>query len=333
VGSRPLPPLVRTGQRATWEVQLSPYDLIAAALTASDVEVADWHVTVAREVFVELRKELDELRRRANLLKDPPTLAALANPGFELPVQGELLPGWEYARAEGTSVQLDAQQSHSGQNALHVRSNGAVVWVRSNSFLVPRTGRLSVWVWLKIDRVEEQPPLRLAVEGRLNGQTYYRPAEVGAKVGHSNPPPLTQAWAPYLLRIDNLPTSGLTDLRIAFDLMGKGEVWIDDVQVFDLWFDKTERNELLKQIALANFYLGKGELVQCARILDGYWSEFLRRNMTVEQNQLANVPRLDKPDQAPPPAPEGTAKEKPKASTSWLQRIKPKSPKVPGVFR
>lgn len=333
LGNRPLPAPTLRGNQGTWEVQLQPYDLVGASL-AANVEVTDWRLSVGREVFVEIRKSLDDLRKRANLLKDPPTLPALANPGFELPQQGDLLPGWEYAHNEGTAVELDAQQSHSGQSSLHVRSHQAVVWVRSNPFPVPKTGRLSVWVWLKIEAADEQPPLRLAIEGRLNGQTYYRPAEVGAKIGKDNPPPLTKNWAPYLLRIDNLPTTGLTDLRVAFDLMGRGEVWIDDVQIFDLWFEKTERNELLKLIALADFYLGKGELAQCTRILDGYWPEYIRRHVPLTQIQLVDAPlREEAADQAKPPGPETSSKDKPKASTSWLQRIVPKPPKVPNVFR
>lgn len=333
LSSRKLPPPVQRGNQATWEVSLAPYDLVGATLDVPEAAVADWRATVSRDVFVELRKGLDDLRRRANLLREPQPMAVLANPGFEQAASGDLLPGWDYARQDSTSVRLDRQQSHAGTQSLHVRSGGPVVWVRSHPFPVPKTGRLSVWVWLKIDQPDEQPPLRLAIEGRLNGQTYYRPAEVGAGSGAGGPPPLTGTWAPYLLRIDNLPTSGLTDLRVAFDLMGRGEVWIDDVQVFDLWFDKTERNELLKQIALANFHLGKGDAAQCARILEGYWPEFLRRHVLVDATQLADAPRDDSPTPTAAPGPVTESGEEPKASTSWLQRLMPKPPKMPNFFR
>ena len=79
--------------------------------------------------------------------------------------------------------------------------------MRSNSFPAPATGRLSVWVWLRIDDPAKQPPLQLAVEGRLDGQPYYRPARVGASDERLDepPPPLATTWAPYLVRIDDLP--------------------------------------------------------------------------------------------------------------------------------
>jgi hypothetical protein len=201
-----------------------------------------------------------------------------------------------------------------------------VVWVRSNPFSSPKTGRLAVWVWLKIPDPGTQPPLRLAVEGRLNGETYYRPAEVGAKVGRATPPPLTNTWAPYLLRIDNLPTE-VTDLRVAFDLMGQGEVWVDDVQVFDLWFDTTERNELLKRWAVANLKLGEGAVSQCDHILNGYWPEFLRRHVVVEEPRFAATTTptgTGAPVTPEPDTEQGEPDEQP-TSTSWLDRLKPKS--------
>jgi len=126
-----------------------------------------------------------------------------------------------------------------------------------------------------------------------------------------------------------LPARGLTDLRVAIDLMGPGEVWIDDVQVFDLWFDKNERNELLKKIALASFYLGQGEVVECDQVLRGYWPEFLRRYVSIDETQLAELAKADrsKPDAAPPAGDESDA------SPSWLKKMVPKPPKLPTWFR
>jgi hypothetical protein len=115
-------------------------------------------------------------------------------------------------------------------------------------------------------------------------------------------------------------------LRVAIDLMGPGEVWIDDVQVFDLWFDKNERTELLKKIALASFYLGKGEVVECDQVLRGYWPEFLRRYVPIDETQLAELDR-SKPD-AEPPVPDESD-----ASPSWLKKMVPKPPKLPTWFR
>ena len=301
LGNRACPPPVAQEKTQAWTVALQPYDLAAAMVTAANVQILDWQADIGRDVLVDLRAGIDDLRKRTNQLRDPRPLGVLGNPDFEISSQGDLLPGWDCSRTSGIAARIVAGQGRNSNNALQLRSDSPVAWVRSNSFPAPATGRLSVWVWLRIDDPAKQPPLQLAVEGRLEGQPYYRPARVGAgddRLGEP-PPPLTTTWAPYLVRIDDLPARGLTDLRVAIDLMGPGEVWIDDVQVFGLWFDKNERNELLKKIALASFYLGQGEVVECDQVLRGYWPEFLRRYVPIDDTQLAELDR-SKPAAASP---------------------------------
>jgi hypothetical protein len=333
LGNRVCSPPVTQEKTQVWTVALRPYDLAAAVVAAADVRIVDWQAEVNRDVASDLRAGIDDLRRRANQLRDPRPLAVLGNPDFELASQGDLLPGWDGSRAAGIGAQVVAGQGRNSKNALHLRSDSPVAWVRSNSFSAPATGRLSLWVWLRIDDPARQPPLQLAIEGRLDGQTYYRPARVGAgddRLGPP-PPPLTTEWAPYLVRIDDLPTRGLTDLRVAIDLMGPGQVWIDDVQVFDLWFDKNERNELLKKIALANFYLGNGELAQCDLVLRGYWPEFLRRYVPIDEASAAELAEAGRnaPNTATAPAVADESADSP----SWLKRMVPKPPKLPTWFR
>lgn len=337
LGRRSLPPLAPDDDSMVWKVQLEPFDLIAASFAQTQLTVTDWNVQVSREAFVQLRKELDDVRQRAHALPEVKPLPSPENPSFELPTATTALPGWYSAQGDGITVRLDPNEHHTGGNSLAVESTGPITWVRSNPFPAPETGRLSVWVWMKIADEKTQPPLRLAIEGRLNDRTYYRPAEVGAKVGNSTPPPLTTAWAPYLLRIDDLPPTGLTDLRIAIDLMGKGKVWIDDVQVFDLWFDQNERTELLKAIGMADLSLGKGEVGKCERFLNGYWPEFLRRYVPLSEPQVAANPAVapSQPDvnSSPTSGDRTTVTDEAEASTSWLDRIVPSTPKLPRFFR
>src|SRR6185369_868135 len=104
---------------------------------------------------------------------------------------------------------------------------------------VPTTGRISVVANLRVADPLRQPRLRLAVEGKLDGQPYYRWSNVGlSEEGKPLKVQLQSEWNSYRFPLTDLPLSGLTDLRIGFDLMDEGEVWIDDIQVFDLWFDE-----------------------------------------------------------------------------------------------
>jgi hypothetical protein len=329
------PALARGVQKTRrWAFSLAPWDMTAAVLETAAADVVDWRAEVSRETLAELRAKIDDLRSRANQLRDPRPLSVLTNPDFEAPVTDGLLPGWEYSRGADISVRVDATQSRGGRNSLHIRSDGPVTWVRSNPFQTPKTGRLSVWIWLKIENENAQPPLQLAIEGRLDGEAYYRPARVGESdgLGGPMPPSLSRDWAPYLVRIDHLPTSGLTDLRVAVDLMGKGEVWVDDVQVFDLWFDKTERSELLKTIALASLKLGKGDVTYCERVLAGFWPQFLRTHVPLENVQLVDSANSAVGDESIP-ADETTENGEADAETSWLRRMVPRTPRMPTWFR
>jgi len=331
LGNRAGPPPVPRDKTQVWTVTLQPYDLAAAVVSVPNARVLDWQVDLGSDVLVDLSTGTKDLLKRAKQLGSPRPLRVLGNPDFEISPQGDLLPGWDCSRTAGIEARIVAGQGRAGSSALHLRSDSPVAWVRSNTFPAPATGRLSVWVWLRIDNPARQPPLQLAVEGRLDGQPYYRPARVGAgdeRLGEP-PPPLTTDWDPYLVRIDDLPTHGLTDLRVAIDLMGPGEVWIDDVQVFDLWFDKNERNELVRKHALANFYLGQGEVVECDHVLRGYWPEFLRRYVPIEDAPLAEVAAAPSPGTGS----EDGAPKQPGTQSSWLKKMVPRAPKLPTWFR
>jgi hypothetical protein len=166
------------------------------------------------------------------------------------------------------------------------------------------------------------------MEGKLDGQVYYKRLNVGAKEreGDPTPQPLSTEWKTYEMALPSLPVSGLTELRVGFDLMGDGEVWIDDVQVFDLWLQSSEVDELLKSAAAARWQVEQGRLNECRLFTEDYWPSFLRRHVQVsDARQLAPAQRREAaptlgaadpaaaPAAPPPPAPQASDKRK-----GWL---------------
>ena len=121
----------------------------------------------------------------------------------------------------------------------------------------------------------------------------------------------------FIFQVNDLPLEGLTELSVRFDLMGPGEVWIDDVELFDLTFSKNEVRELSKLITLAHITLQNGRLGDCLRLLDGYWPQFLEDNVPFQDG--GEVARRDDPDQ--PPA------EEPPPKTGVLDQMKGLLPK------
>ncbi len=165
-----------------------------------------------------------------------------------------------------------------------------------------------VLAWLRVADAGRQPPLRLALGGRLNGQDYYRYALVGAgptakKIG-------TQ-WSPYIFPVQDLPAEGLSDLRVRFDLMGAGEVWIDDVELRE--FSDDELKELARLITSALYRLRNDQLSDCQRLLDSYWPRYLTANVPLVRSSLTAKPRFE-------PPPSETAE--PEARTGLLDRFR-----------
>jgi hypothetical protein len=205
----------------------------------------------------------------------------------------------------------------------------SVAWVRSKPFAPPRTGRVFVLAWIRTRDAQKQPPLRLAVDGLVNGEPYYRFAPLGTDVDSQTrqatgqpAQPLSEQWSerPYLLPIDDLPASGLSELLVGFDLMGPGEVWIDDVRIFDLYFQVNEQDELLKKAAMADYQLENGKFADCAAYLYGYWPRFL-----LEHVPLSTHPVSVEGTTGSPASPDDPATESAPAASGW-KRFLPRMP-------
>ena len=147
---------------------------------------------------------------------------------------------------------LRTKQPHTGTRSLHMKvtDQNKIAWIRNREFPAPKTGRLSLLAWIRTKDQAKQPQLRIAID---TGRGYYTFATLGKDVdGETVSEKLGKAWPgePYLFHCDTLPTD-LEKVSIGFDLVGEGEVWIDDVEVYDLYFFDTELNELLKNVATA----------------------------------------------------------------------------------
>ena len=120
--------------------------------------------------------------------------------------------------------------------------------------------------------------------------------------------PVATTWGQYIVQFDDLPLDGLCQMRVRLDLMGAGEVWADDVQLFDLAFNESELRALYKLLTLADLNLQNGQVGDCLKLLDGYWPRFLMQNVPLPPAvpALAAKPTAeqssdDKPAERQPP--------------------------------
>lgn len=270
--TRQIEPPTSGGRRVEWPARLGPYDLVAVVVSDPQAALEAASVSVPPEALAELERRIRDLEARAVSLGQQPPLDVIRNADFEEPpTTGEPLPGWVVSQREGISAQLESGAAGTSTQAMRFRSQGTVGSLASVTFQPPTTGRLRVLVSLRTADPERQPPLRLAIEGQHDGREYYRYAPVGAE----SEIPIGNQWETYAFRVDDLPLEGLSDVRVRFDLMGAGEVWIDDVALYHLRFEPTERVELSQIIALASHKLRTEQHGDCLRLLEGYWPQFL----------------------------------------------------------
>lgn len=333
---RPAPTVTRNPSGEVCQVSLQPYDFVGLVTEQTQVKIVDWTAEFPPSVAGELAQLVQEVRTRAKRKAEP--LTVVSNSDFEA-TNG--LAGWEFARGEGVQVVTDSEQPRAGKQSLRmtVTKKGGVAWIRSQPFAPPRTGRVSVMVWLRTRNESQQPPLRLAIEGVLDNRSYYRYAAVGriedsapAVAKLTKPAALPEQWAsdPFLFHVDDLPPSGLTALQVGFDLMDIGDVWIDDVQVFDAYFQSHERNELWKEIAATEFNLESGNILECERFLDGYWPRFLLHHVPNPgpATRVAERTTVAAPVPAEPPPPQidtGQANRMDEGAPAWRRYL----PRVP----
>jgi hypothetical protein len=280
--------------RPRLEATLEPYDVAGGMFLTAGVTCSSPRADVPPEVAQRLEKQIRELWAKCRGLQRPPSFTPPQNCNFEAEATAqEPLPGWEIDGV-GIEARLDSQQPHEGRACALFATTQSEARLLGRTFAPPECGRLSLAVWLK-SADDGQPPLRMAIEGRLAGRPYYRYASVGAG---PNVPELAREWRQFVFQIHDLPTQGLSELRVAFELTGPGKVYLDDVRLSDLEFTNTERLELSKTISLAEYRLQRGEFGECARLLEGYWPRFLTKYVPTASGEVPLTARAVSP--APP---------------------------------
>ncbi|MEM9410744.1 MAG: hypothetical protein AAGA30_06495, partial [Planctomycetota bacterium] len=123
--------------------------------------------------------------------------------------------------------------------------------------------------------------------------TYYRFAEVGGLIVDGRHSQLASEWKRFAVHFDDLPQieSGV-GLRVGFDLMGQGEFYVDQVEIFDRWMDENDLKTLTQMVASIGPLIQQPvKMEQCRKILEGYWPMFLKEyvgNSTVVTNPSGN---------------------------------------------
>jgi len=279
VGGITLPP---AGENEV-PVPLEPHG-VRTLLLDGGVVVKGARLDYPEEVGRAIAGRVDGLRRRRAAIETPVPLEALDNPGFEIGAvdtpgkPAAALTGWEVVESRRGALALVTGAGEAGEpgRGLSFSSLHGLATLRSNPFAAPPTGRISVAAWLRVaDGV--QPPLRIALEGVQGDREYYRFAAIGGLAGGR---PLTGEWAQFVLQVDDLPAEAIESLRVRFDLLGPGRVEIDEVRVFDLAFDESQRSRITAAVSLLEHQVAAADVGGSLAGLEGYWPAFLEAHVS-----------------------------------------------------
>jgi len=325
----------------TWSITLEPYDLAGGEFNSGRVAVADYNVTFLGDSSPGLIELIRNAKLRINTLNRIKPRDVLANPSFQAAGMAGQIPGWVFGsvppKAAGAEVSQDTTQGNAPPGpppaalaSLHLVSRAGmdgtpspIVWVRSDPFELRPTGRAAVFAWVRVADENKQPQLRLAIEGRRkhDGQVYYQWGAVGLDdLGRPAPFKLSTAWTLCHVPFPTLPPDGLKDVRVGFDLMGAGEVWIDDVEVHDLHFERAEYSELLKAGASAQINVQAGKLAEGHRFATGYWANYLNRHIPLPDPRPEAAFAPPKPESPPNSAPKPRGDPNQPVRSSWDPR-------------
>ena len=297
------------------ELEIEAFDIAAGAFDSSQVKITGFATPIDESTIEHLQKQITSLKFKLSLAKKVQPLKTLRNPDFEYAESKRPLH-WRHDANQSNLIEVVKNATSSGSQFLHLRSSGNATWIRSQSIPPVQTGRLSLSVFLKISDPTNQPPLRLAIQGTHNGREYYRFAKVGSLVPDRKTNQLTKQWKKFVVHFDDLPTSNFSDLQIGFDLMGQGEVSIDNVKLYDRLLDDYDQKAISQTLALASYQLvNQRDVNGCRKILDSYWLKFV-------DHFLGQIPAND-----------STTNRRADASprTSLLQKVRNKMPQ--NIFR
>jgi hypothetical protein len=306
-------PVALPAGRQSWAQPLGPYEISVVRIPVAGANVTD--VQIGREVAnAELSARLVDLNSRN--LTAPSNYQVLSNPSFEPIAGANRVVGWRLSANSGkATVELDSEKPQDGKTCLYLRSEGQSVTLESDAFPITPTGQLAMTVFARGQNLAPGTELRLVVEVDRDGQPYRRKASV----------PVDNQWGlPFAIYVSDLPLQSRGQMRIAFELTGPGEVWLDNVKLDNLLFPlkyygnaQSDCIQLSKHIHAAKSAFEAGQITDCVRIVDGYWPRFILAYCPPAQQKVAAriVPKTQ--PALPPPNNEGQD-----ASPGFSDRLK-----------
>ena len=270
---------------SNWDLGLPPYGLVAWQFNSPRVRVGVPASIPDSDALEQLAGRIGELESRTRNLNIVRPYDRLANPGFDqFDLEGSPLQ-WRVLLGANGVVSADTRVMRSGRASLRLASEDALgVAAASAPFPMPDTGQLLIAVFAKA--AGTTPNTRLHVT--LFSEGVEPPLRYHYTCGEGEP--LPGDWTRYQMVLDDLPVAADAQLRLQLHLSGKGQAWVDDIQLIDLRFTDARRMELVKRLYAAKTALSEGKVNDCLRLVDDYWSRYVVEHVPPAVQHVATKP-------------------------------------------
>ncbi len=279
--------------------------IIAIQFDSPEVDVVQWSTVPCADQMLASKcaEKLSQLSIATHDANPGLPPIEIANGDFEMKGNGDQIPLWNVTTAPGTRVFCDASTAATGRASLCLESDAkdsdSKAWAISSTFQAPPGSRLAISARIK-PLGKPKSIVSMTLEGKVRGQPWRRSLTIPAFINDTNTPP-NQNWPATIhkLEVTDLPTTGLEELRIAFDLTGQGKVWVDDVRVNSILLTAFERKTLQEDLYLAIQKLKNEDVSAAGRLLALPWT----RELISYTQSLAktNEPKAEPVEQPKPP--------------------------------
>jgi hypothetical protein len=205
----------------------------------------------------------------------------------------------------GASAELDATMPQDGKTCVYLQGGSNLAVLESESFAIPPTGQLAMTVFARSQNADTRTELRIIFAADHSGHEYRRSFIVGG--AQTDGQRLESNWRPYAILVNDLPLDMHGEMRIRFELSGPGEIWLDNIKLYDLLFPlkfypdaQAEIKQFFILIHAAQRAAEAGRIADSVRLLEGYWPRFITAYTPPVKAPVAESIAPHQPTSTPP---------------------------------
>ncbi len=268
-GLRLAPEAVAGGGRLG--LDLRPFGVAALRVAAAPVHVAAVTPHPSEAVLADMQARSNELAGQLSRLGREPAPGRVGppNPGFEPPRRSSSpgraaapASGWQAVGGMGgaAAAELDPSHPHTGRASLRLTAQAAPAGVLSEGFapdaqiVADRPG--------VVPRGAARRRARVWIEGQAAGKPFVRQSELAVPTD----------WAALAVRASELPPGGLDTVRLRFELLTAGDLWLDDVTVTGDAPTEPERLNARRALIAALHAYRERRYADFARLASSRWA-------------------------------------------------------------